>query len=366
MGSDLGLTPHKLSSTVERRLSRRFSSFKFSGPFLATCSDGSSLCRLLHSRRPVERQLDGPRAVAGDWIGLFRNGQRVRTSCGLPVHEAPAADNRAPYQGALMRVLLSTIGSRGDVQPLVALAVAVEGARPGGPAVRAARLPRLDRRPGDARHADRTRGARGPGKPAASAGSTHARAAASDDGRHGRRAIRDDRGGRSRLRRHRGRNGLQIAAPSVAEKMGIPYVFAAYCPTVLPSPHHAPPVLRHAGRHAGARHRPTTASSGPRMHERWNDTWGPAAQLPSGSRSAWPRSADVRSHIFTDRPWLAADPTLAPWPDPADQAVFQTGAWILPDRTSAVPGAGGVPRRRRAARLLRLRQHPRARKTSAR
>ena len=30
---------------------------------------------------------------------------------------------------------------------------------------------------------------------------------------------------------------LQIAARSVAEKMGIPYVFAAYCPTVLPSPH---------------------------------------------------------------------------------------------------------------------------------
>jgi UDP:flavonoid glycosyltransferase YjiC (YdhE family) len=39
----------------------------------------------------------------------------------------------------------------------------------------------------------------------------------------------------------------------------------------------------------------------------------------------------VRSHIFTDRPWLAADPTLGPWPDPADQAVFQTGAWILTD-----------------------------------
>jgi vancomycin aglycone glucosyltransferase len=40
---------------------------------------------------------------------------------------------------------------------------------------------------------------------------------------------------------------------------------------------------------------------------------------------------DARSHIFTHRPWLAADPTLGPWPDPADQAVFQTGAWILPD-----------------------------------
>jgi vancomycin aglycone glucosyltransferase len=35
--------------------------------------------------------------------------------------------------------------------------------------------------------------------------------------------------------------------------------------------------------------------------------------------------------MFTDRPWLAADPTLGPWPDPADDGVFQTGAWILPD-----------------------------------
>src|SRR6266545_401414 len=36
-----------------------------------------------------------------------------------------------------------------------------------------------------------------------------------------------------------GATALQIAARSVAEKMGIPYVFAAYCPTVLPSPPHA-------------------------------------------------------------------------------------------------------------------------------
>ena len=37
-----------------------------------------------------------------------------------------------------------------------------------------------------------------------------------------------------------GATALQVAAPSVAEKMSIPYVFAALCPTVLPSPHHAP------------------------------------------------------------------------------------------------------------------------------
>ena len=47
--------------------------------------------------------------------------------------------------------------------------------------------------------------------------------------------------------------------------------------------------------------------------------------------------SDVRSHIFTDQPWLAADPTLAPWPDPADPTVFQTGAWILPDERPLSP-----------------------------
>src|SRR5215211_7200716 len=36
---------------------------------------------------------------------------------------------------------------------------------------------------------------------------------------------------------------LQIAARSVAETLGIPYVFAAYCPNVLPSPHHGPPPM---------------------------------------------------------------------------------------------------------------------------
>src|ERR1044071_2575951 len=44
-----------------------------------------------------------------------------------------------------------------------------------------------------------------------------------------------------------GATALQIAAPSIAEKMDIPYVFAAYCPAVLPSPHHAPPILAMLG-----------------------------------------------------------------------------------------------------------------------
>src|SRR4029079_3125926 len=44
-----------------------------------------------------------------------------------------------------------------------------------------------------------------------------------------------------------------------------------------------------------------------------------------------PPMDDVRRHVFTNRPWLAADPTLSPWQETADRAVVQTGAWILPD-----------------------------------
>jgi vancomycin aglycone glucosyltransferase len=40
---------------------------------------------------------------------------------------------------------------------------------------------------------------------------------------------------------------------------------------------------------------------------------------------------DVRKFMFTDHPWVAADPTLGPWQEPVDLAVVQTGAWILPD-----------------------------------
>jgi len=40
---------------------------------------------------------------------------------------------------------------------------------------------------------------------------------------------------------------------------------------------------------------------------------------------------DVRGYVIGDQPWLATDPTLDPWQEPADLDVVQTGAWLLPD-----------------------------------
>ena len=132
-----------------------------------------------------------------------------------------------------------------------------------------------------------------------------------------------------------GATALQIAAPSVAERMGIPYVFAAYCPTVLPSKYHAPPVLVARG------DTPAPAASDYTEHwaqdtQRWNDAWRMPLNAQRASLGLAPID-DVRGHVLTRRPWLAADATLGPWPDPADENVFQTGAWILPDDRPLAP-----------------------------
>ena len=132
-----------------------------------------------------------------------------------------------------------------------------------------------------------------------------------------------------------GATALQVAAPSIAEKLGIPYVFAAYCPAVLPSPHHAPPVLAMLGDKPAAA-APDYSALWEQDAQRWNGTWA-ALLNAQRARLGLDPVDDVRGHILTDQPWLAADPTLGPWPDPADGAVFQTGAWILPDERPLSP-----------------------------
>jgi vancomycin aglycone glucosyltransferase len=130
-----------------------------------------------------------------------------------------------------------------------------------------------------------------------------------------------------------GATALQIAARSVAERIGIPYVYAAYCPTVLPSPHHAPPPLPPIPGQTPAPAAADNRELWARDAKRFNDLFGPALNAHRTSIGLAPVS-DLRRYIFTERPWLAADPALAPWPDAADPGVFQTGAWILKDERS--------------------------------
>jgi vancomycin aglycone glucosyltransferase len=227
-----------------------------------------------------------------------------------------------------MRVLLSTIGSRGDVQPLVALASAL---RTRGQDVRLCVPPDFQAWIESLGFAVtpigpwlRSTGKASPSAPpltperrreladASVAAQFETVAAAA----HGCDAIV-------------AATALQIAACSVAETMRIPYVFAAYCPAVLPSPHHAPPVLGALG-DAPAPAPDDYAALWTRDRDRFNDLFGASLNAHRASLGLAPVD-DVRGHVFTDRPWLAADRTLAPWPDPASGAVRQTGAWMLRD-----------------------------------
>jgi vancomycin aglycone glucosyltransferase len=130
-------------------------------------------------------------------------------------------------------------------------------------------------------------------------------------------------------------SALQVAARSVAEKMGIPYVFAAYAPVVLPSPHHAPPPLPPLPGQS-----PLTTNDNCELwaqdRARFNDLFGAAVNARRASMGL-AEISDVRGHMMTDQPWLAADATLGPWPDPTDGRVVQTGAWILPDERPLSP-----------------------------
>lgn len=128
-------------------------------------------------------------------------------------------------------------------------------------------------------------------------------------------------------------NALQIAARSVAERMGIRYVFASYCPVTLPSSRHAPPaVMAWTPKDPHADNRTLWAEDA----ERWTERWGPALNRHRAAIGLAP-VADVRGHILTDTPWLAADAALAPWPAADDPGVFQTGAWVLHDRRPLPP-----------------------------
>jgi vancomycin aglycone glucosyltransferase len=230
-----------------------------------------------------------------------------------------------------MRVLLSTIGSRGDVQPLVALALQLKAL---GQEVRLCAPP-------DFRDWIESFGIPitpiGPEVRRFSASGTPATAAPPSPER--RRQLVEGTVATQFETISAAAQGcdiivaaaaLQIAARSVAERMGIGYVFAAYSPTVLPSRHHAPPPLPPIPGQAPAPATTDNRELWARDAERFNDLFGPALNSHRGAIGLAPVK-DVRGYMFTDRPWLAADPTLGPWPEPADGAVFQTGAWLLQD-----------------------------------
>jgi vancomycin aglycone glucosyltransferase len=125
-----------------------------------------------------------------------------------------------------------------------------------------------------------------------------------------------------------GANAHQYAGPSIAERRGIGCVTAVYAPVALPSPELAPPPTPGE---------PANAQLG--IDERWRNTkkaWNERAlervNLNRG-RLGLPPIDDVLEYTLTDHTWLAADAALAPVPVTPGRTIFQTGAWVLADRT---------------------------------
>ncbi|MFD4657695.1 nucleotide disphospho-sugar-binding domain-containing protein [Kitasatospora sp. NPDC058444] len=155
-------------------------------------------------------------------------------------------------------------------------------------------------------------------------------------------------------------------AQAAAEQLGARFTCVALQPTMLPSPQHRPfeyPMLPY----------PPEVTDPRELWELDIGTMNALFGVAVNTRRAavgLPEAANVRDLVLTGRPWLATDPLLDPWASPGEPggggegdgggrdegaagaawpAVTQTGAWILPDERplpadlSAFLAAGEAP-----------------------
>jgi len=131
-----------------------------------------------------------------------------------------------------------------------------------------------------------------------------------------------------------GANAHQYAAPSIAEHAGIGCVTAVYAPVNLPSPDLAPPP---APDHS------IDAAEASTIEDQWRNAarmWNERALErinQNRRRLGMGPIDDVLDYVLTDHTWLAADTALAPVPATPGRTIFQTGAWVLADRTPLPP-----------------------------
>jgi vancomycin aglycone glucosyltransferase len=125
-----------------------------------------------------------------------------------------------------------------------------------------------------------------------------------------------------------GANAHQYAGPSIAERLGLGCVTAVYAPVAIPSPELAPPVMpgQAEATHLGIEERWRNNKKA------WNERALERVNFNRGKLGLKPID-DVLDYTLTDHTWLAADAALAPVPATPGRKIFQTGAWVLADRT---------------------------------
>jgi len=203
----------------------------------------------------------------------------------------------------MMRVLLSVVGTRGDVQPVIALALEV---RKLGHEVRLCVPPNFIEWAQDLGFAATPVGIEMRAPRAGAAGGVGATQPIPDLITDQFDTVGAAAKGCDVLL---GANAYQYAARSIAELHGIPYVNAVYAPTALP-----------AGDNARV----------------WNEGFLERVNANRARLGLAPIN-DLLRHIVTDRPWLATDPTLDPSPSIPGMLIVQTGAWILADSSPLAP-----------------------------
>jgi vancomycin aglycone glucosyltransferase len=229
-----------------------------------------------------------------------------------------------------MRVLLSSIGSRGDVQPIVALARELQAL---------GHLARLCVAPNFKEWIEsyglecipigpdlkKMTGGTVPGKPVLPSKEQLQQLA--DQMVRGQFQVLGEAARGCDLIVAAG--ALQIATRSIAEAQNIPYVFTAYCPAVLPSSKYPPPEM-------GRNYSFTLPESENlrlwKENEESFHKFGPTLNEERAKIGLAPIE-NVRDYMFTDRPWLAADPVLAPAFPLTGMNVVQTGAWMISEET---------------------------------
>jgi vancomycin aglycone glucosyltransferase len=225
-----------------------------------------------------------------------------------------------------MRFLLSTYGSRGDVEPIVALAAALQAQ--GAQAIVSA--------PPDAEFIDLAARAGVPFAPAFMSARDwieSAKKAPADISTYASRMIGKQYEAINAAAKNcdaiiaTGLVPSAAAAQCVAELRSLRFEHVTFCPLFLPSHHHRP--------HPYPQFAPPPEMTDPEALWKLNDEhlnalFGEAINTQR-ALIGLPRLESVRDHVFTNHPLLASDQLLWPWEPTSLSNTTQTGAWILPD-----------------------------------
>ena len=118
--------------------------------------------------------------------------------------------------------------------------------------------------------------------------------------------------------------GLRYAGPSLAYWRRVPYVYATYFSSGLPSSAYPPPPMSH-------RKFPSWLNRG--LWKAGEGMWNAILRRPLNEerhKLGLPPVTNVFRYFLTEHPWLAVDPTLSPVCADAIP-VTQTGCWFLRD-----------------------------------